>query len=207
MSLNLILFLLQFKYRVDGYLYMIKRKISLKYFSIFVLAIILSHCEESEIIYEYPDGISRPAHITESRGCGNIFVYQFIDNLKALTVRINGDELGLTKKRQDFELNGSNPDLSVVLEIAGNDPDSIYFNFCNDVAYPNMGKTTKYNAVAGKLSYSVSEDNPIKEPIWKTFYYVTIRIEDLHLLNPETSDEIVINDIVFWNVEVGWLPG
>jgi hypothetical protein len=113
----------------------------------------------------------------------------------------------LTKKRQDIDLNSSTPNLSVVLEITGNNPDSIYFNFCNDVALPNMGTTTKYKAVSGRLSFSVSENNPIKDPIWQTSYSVTIRIKNLHLLNQETSDEIIINEIVFWNVGVGLMPG
>lgn len=164
-------------------------------------------CEDSEVEYEYPDGISKPNVIVESRGCGNIFIYQFLDSLKALTVWINTNEFNLTKKRQDVDINISNPKLSVVLEIAGDDPDSIYFNFCNDIAYPNKGTTTKYNAVSGKLSFSVSEDNPIKEPIWESFYYVTVRIIDLHLLNQETNDEIIIEEAVFWNVFVGWMPG
>ena len=101
----------------------------------------------------------------------------------------------------------SDSNVSVVLEVAGNDPDSIYFNFCNDVAYPNRGVTKKYKAISGKLSFSVSEDNPIKEPAWQTLYYVTIRIDDLHLLNQENNNEIIINETVFWNVRVGWLPG
>ena len=164
-------------------------------------------CEESEIVYDYPDGIPKPDNIIESRGCGNIFVYQFLDSLKALTVWINSNEYSLTKKRQDIDINATNPNISVVLEVSPNHPDSIYFNFCNDVAYPNSGTTIKYKATSGKLSYSVSEDNPIKEPIWKTFYYVTVRIQNLHLYNPETNDEIIVNEIVFWNVGVGWLPG
>lgn len=179
----------------------------MKHVWILVFAMIFVSCEESEIVYDYPDGISKPDKIVGSRGCGNIFVYQFLDSLKALTVWINGNEFSLSKKRQDIDLNASNPNLSVVLEISGNDPDSVYFNFCNDVAYINMGVTTIYKATSGKLSFSVSEDNPIKEPIWETSYSVTIKIEDLHLYNQENSDEIIIDEIVFWDVRVGWLPG
>lgn len=179
----------------------------MKYFFIMFFAITFVSCEESEIVYDYPDGISKPDNIVESSGCGNIFVYQFLDSLKALTVRVNSNEYSLTKKRQDIDINVSNPNISVVLEVSPNHPDSVYFNFCNDVAYPNSGTTIKYKAISGKLSFSVSEDNPIKEPIWETFYYVTIRIENLHLLNQETNDEIIIDEVVYWNVGVGWMPG
>ncbi len=179
----------------------------MKYLVISIFAIVFVSCEESEIVYEYPDGISKPKHLVESHGCSNIFVHQFLDSSKALTVWINANEFVLTKKRQDIDLNSSTPNVSVVLEIAGNSPDSIYFNYCNDIAYPNKGTTTKYKAVSGILSFSVSEDNPKRDPIRETIYYVTIRIQNLHLLNQETNDEIVIPEIVFWNVAVGWWPG
>ena len=179
----------------------------MRYFLILIFAAIFISCEETETVYDYPDGIAKPDNVKESHGCGNIFVYQFLDSLKSLTVRINSNEYTLTKKRQDIDINISNPNVSVVLEVSPNHPDSVYFNFCNDVAYPNSGKTIKYKATSGKLSFSVSEDNPIKEPIWQTFYYVTIRIENLHLLNPETNDEIILDEVVYWNVGVGWLPG
>lgn len=179
----------------------------MKHFLIFIFAIIFISCEESEKVYDYPDGISKSDNIVESSGCGNIFVYQFLDSLKALTVWINSNENSLTKKRQDIDIDISNPNISVVLEISPNHPDSIYFNFCNDIAYTNSGTTIKYKAISGKLSYSVSEDNPIKEPIWQTFYYVTVRIENLHLINQETNEEIIIDEVIFWNVGVGWLAG
>ncbi len=179
----------------------------MKYISILILSFIFISCENYLEVHEYPDGIYKPGNVIESNGCGNIFVYQFLDSSKALTVSINHNHIKLTQKRQDFDLSASNPYISVVLEIAGNDPDSVYFNYCNDIAFLNMGTTTKYKAVSGKLSFSVSKDNPVTDPIRNTGYFVTIRIENLHLLNQATNKEITINEAVFWNVGVGWLVG
>lgn len=179
----------------------------MKNFLILMIALVFISCEESEIIYNYPDGISAPNNIVASAGCGNIFVYQFLDSLKALTVRIDGQKLALTQKRQTIELNGSNPNVSVVLEISGNNPDSVYFNYCNDVAFVNMGTTIKYYSTSGTLYFSVSEDNPIKETSLHNLYFVTIKIQNLHLKNQKTNDEIIIDEVVFWDVQVGWLPG
>ncbi|MGB5895898.1 MAG: hypothetical protein WBG58_17105 [Ignavibacteriaceae bacterium] len=174
---------------------------------ILIIAFIFISCEDSETIYKYPDGISAPNKIIASAGCGNIFIYQFLDSLKALTVTMDGEKLSLTQKRQAIELDVSNPNISVVLEISGNDPDSIYFNYCNDVAFINMDTTTKYNATSGTLYFSVSEDNPIKDPSRQNLYFVTIKIQNLHLMNQENNDEIIIDEVVFWDVQVGWLPG
>lgn len=49
--------------------------------------------------------------------------------------------------------------------------------------------------------------DPVKEPFWNTFYYITIKIEELFILNHETNEEIKIDEIVFRHAAVGWIPG
>ncbi len=179
----------------------------MKYFYLMIFTLAFISCEEPETIYEYPDGISKPVNVVQSYGCGNVFIYQFLDSLKALTVWINSNYYRLTKKRQDIDIDPSNPNISVVLEVSPNHPDSVYFNFCNDIVYPNTGTTIKYKALSGKLSFTVSEDNPVKKPVGNNFYFITVRVRDLHLFNQEMNDEIIIDEAVFWNVPVGWMPG
>ena len=70
-----------------------------------------------------------------------------------------------------------------------------------------MGTTIKYYSTSGTLYFSVSEDNPIKETSLQNLYFVTVKIQNLHLKNQETNDEIIIDEVVFWDVQVGWLPG
>ena len=151
--------------------------------------------------------VLEPNKSAESFGCGNVFIYQYLEDSKVLTVGIVGNNSNLKKEAQTIDLSDSNSTVTVVLEIAGNDPDSIYFNFCNDVGFENMGTTIKYKATSGKLTYSVSEDNPIKDPVWKSSYSITVKIENLHLYNQSKNKNIIIDEIVFSNVRVGWLPG
>jgi len=178
----------------------------MKYILILFISIFFFSCDEQENDFNYPDGIEKPNTIIESSGCGNIFVYQFIDSTKAFTVSINAKQFNLTKKCQTFNLSDFNPNILVQLELVGDSPDSIYFNFCNDIAFPNLGITRKIKATSGQLLISVSEDNPVDELNYNS-YYVTIKIKDLRLLDLENNQEILFDDIVFWNVYVGWLPG
>ena len=164
-------------------------------------------CSEQETVFDYPDCISGSGDLAESYGCGNIFVYQFLESTSALTVSINSDIIDLTEECQTFTLGFDNPDISVKLEIAGENPDSIYFNYCNDVVLTNLGTTCIYVATSGKLTFSLSEDNPIKKPIWDNYYFITIKITDLNILDSNSGDYIVFEEIIFWNVGVGWLPG
>ncbi|MFQ6678825.1 MAG: hypothetical protein ACE5D0_11020 [Fidelibacterota bacterium] len=178
----------------------------MKITSICFLLLFIS-CSQNQLKSGYPDCILQPDRQTDSYGCANIFVYQFLDSTRALTVTIDADELKLTEKCQTFSLENYFDVISVNLEISGGDPDSIYFNYCNDVVEPNMGTPDVYHGEIGLLTLSVSEDDPIKDPILETFYRVTIKIEDLHLFDQNSDEAMIINQVIFWDVGVGWLPG
>lgn len=173
---------------------------------ILALIIIVTACEE-ETINQYQDYILEPKKPSISYGCGNFFIYQYLNDSNVLTVKFVGNNSSLTKEPQTIDLANANPNAIVVLEIAGNAPDSNYFNYCNDVAVKNLGTTIKYKAISGELTFSVSEDNPLKVPRRESSYGVTVQIKNLRLYNQEKGNKIIINEIVFSNVRVGWFPG
>jgi hypothetical protein len=176
-------------------------------FGYFLFVLLLFSCSPTEVEFEYPDRINQPSEVTHSDGCGNVLLYQYFDGNKALVVRIDGTNSNLTKERQSIDLEYGNSDVTVTLEIAGTSPDSIYFNYCNDVAYLNQGNVDIYIGGKGKLKYSVSEDNPIKDPLWESNYRITVEIDDLHLYDRAGNLKLVFDKIVYWDVGVGWMPG
>ncbi len=178
----------------------------MKYIPLLILISIIS-CTTGEFEFHYPDCIDRPSDVKVSHGCGNIFVYQFLDSLSAITLYIDESNIQLTKKCQTINLERQHDQVQVRLEKAGTSPDSIYFNYCNDVAYINQGNLKIFNGTKGRVTFSVSEDDPIKNLIYDSRYKVTIVIHDLHLYDETGNLEMIINKIVFWDVSVGWLPG
>ncbi|WP_304132138.1 hypothetical protein [Ignavibacterium album] len=175
----------------------------MKHLLILFVASLLLSCDEQEVV-NYPDCINRPDSIVQSLGCGNLFLYQFIDSSKVITVSLDANRLGLTKKCRAFNLSNVDPAIIVQLEIAGSSSDSVYFNFCNDVMPPNFGVTKKLKATSGQLFVSSSEDSPFAI---NQSYRVSIKLKDLRLYDSDNNQEIFFNEIIFWDVLVGFLPG
>ena len=178
----------------------------MKQISLLIITTLIS-CSPTEVEFEYPDCIDRPSEIISSFGCGNVFLYQFLDNRKAVVVTIDATNIKLSKECQSISLENGNDHISVTLETAGTSLDSIYFNYCNDVVYINQGKLKIYKGTKGVVSFSVSEDNPIKDPIWQSNYRITVEIHDLYFYDNSGILKMVIDKIVFWDVGVGWMPG
>jgi len=167
----------------------------------FVLLAFIISCSINENESQYPDGINQPAEIVESDGCGNVFVYQMIDSSTSLVLSINASKFNLTQERQTIDLENSQDKVSVRLEKAGTSPDSIYFNYCNDIAFMNMGRLKIYNGKKGSITFSVSEDDP------STNYRITIEVLDLQIYDELDNLMLIIDKTVFWDVRVGWFPG
>ena len=168
-------------------------------FVVFLLFFIC--CSTNEDRSHYPDGIDKPSEIVESYGCGNVFVYQFIDSSTSLVLSIDASKINLSQERQTIDLENSQEKVSVRLEKAGTSPDSIYFNYCNDIAFINKGRLKIYNSKKGTITFSASEDNPT------TNYKITVEVLDLHIYDESDNLMMIIDKTVFWDVHVGWFPG
>lgn len=170
-------------------------------FSLCVLSIL--SCQNVQENYIYPDCITEDSTVA-SFGCGNLAAYQFIDQATVLAVQISADHIELTQECQSFDIESNPEGISVAVEVAGGSPDSIYFNYCTDVAYINQGSIYSDGAVQGKLTISSSVDRPMTDGLHS--YFVTIKIDDLVVPLHEDSRTIT-GDFIFKDVRVGWLPG
>ncbi|MCF6268542.1 MAG: hypothetical protein L3J41_02395 [Melioribacteraceae bacterium] len=174
--------------------------------TLIILLVLLIGCS-TEPEPQYPDGIEQPTQLVESKGCGSVFVYQFIDSTTSIVLTMNTSKVKFTQKRQTVEIQKDNDQIMVRMEKAGNSPDSVYFNYCDDAIPSNTGKLISYKARAGRVTFSTSEDNPIQTPAYRSNYRITIEVLDLHIYDEKDNLVKRIEKIVFWDVRVGWLPG
>ncbi len=172
-----------------------------------LLSLLIGCSTEPEPGPQYPDGIEQPTQLVDSKGCGSVFVYQFIDSTTSIVLIIDASKIQFTQKRQTIELQNDNDEIIVRMEKAGNSPDSVYLNYCTDAIPINAGKPIRYVARSGRVTFSTSENNPIQTPAYRSNYRITIEALDIHIYDEKNNIVKVIEKIVFWDVRVGWLPG
>src|SRR5262245_3726443 len=152
----------------------------------------------------YPDCIEQPsAQSPPSGGCSNVFVAQQLDASRMVTVSVDQRMVRLTTSCTTFDLSISNPGVGASLAIAPGDPLNS-FNFCNDVLPPNFVPPDYWHATSGTLTIVASEDDP---PASDHAFRVTVKLTDVHFIDPRTQNEVQIPVLVFWDVYVGSAPG
>lgn len=140
---------------------------------------------------------------SDSGGCGNIFVYKVNkENTVGISVSANKDTLNLSTTEKTFYI-GKIDGLAVQLLQGGN----IRSLYCNDVLDPNQPKPKKLFGVSGKATITISVvDESL--PVWDRSYKSTVVLENVHFSDEKgNNSDVIIDDLIFKDVVVGWLPG
>ncbi|MEP4531957.1 MAG: hypothetical protein ABJ004_02650 [Cyclobacteriaceae bacterium] len=129
-------------------------------------------------------------------GCNNMFFGRVLDEnfrdaTKIVTVTIDPSIITVTKFCQEFELPIEGIDIKY--QVSRMHPDSVYFNFCNDVIYENEGQPLSYSAKSGYISVVSSIDTVITEPME---YYISARLSNLLFFLNEQKDTIISDVII-----------
>ncbi|MDX2196555.1 MAG: hypothetical protein NW207_09065 [Cytophagales bacterium] len=152
--------------------------------------------------------VSTKLNSFETISCGNGIIYSYLDETKkhALSVGINVAQLSINKTCKMLEINKTEL-LVVKLLKAKNSMDSIYFNFCNDVSYPNEAKPTIYNAQSGTVTLYSNIDSVAHYISKRKIYKVTIIIDSIRIVSPDNKFDTLINKLIIKNAPLGWFPG
>ncbi len=154
----------------------------------------------------FPPAPKVPASITFQEaggGCSNIFVYKINkDDTTGISVFARQEKLNLSTTEKTFEI-GKTDGLSVEILIG----DKIKMLYCNDVVDPNQPKSKKLIGKTGKAIVSISKVDE-SQPVWNRNYTATVILKDVRFVEENGNDsDIIIDELIFKDVRVGWLPG
>ena len=138
-----------------------------------------------------------------SAGCGNIFVYKINnDDTVGISVSAGKEKLNLSTIEKTFEV-AKTEDLSIEI-LVGKNIERLY---CNDIFDPDQPKPKKLIGKSGLAIISISNDNKSK-PDGSEEYKATVTLKNVHFFNDNgTESNIVIDELIFKDVTVGWYAG
>jgi len=147
-----------------------------------------------------------PATITfqeTSGGCGNIFVYKINkEDTAGISVSARKEKLNFSSAEKTFEI-GRTDGLNVEILVG----DKIARLYCNDVLDPDQPKSKKLVGKTGKAIISISKIDE-SQPEWNRNYTATVILKDVHFVEENgNNSDITVEELIFKDIRVGWLPG
>lgn len=156
----------------------------------------------TEIIY--PDCFSNidTTGLDFGFGCGSIFLFKDLAE-GLLTVSINPNDLEMNEQCRTFEIS----EVDVNLEIYPTEfaPENLVrtIDYCSCMKILNAEKRIKLAATKGSIITSVkSSENKILKG-----EFITAQLSNLEFYNHLTKEVIKIDNVIFWNVSIGWFAG
>jgi len=132
-----------------------------------------------------------------SGGCGKVFVYKITtDDSTGISVSADAKKLNLSAEGKTFEI-GNTEGLNVEILMG----ERIGRLYCNDVVYSDQQEPKKFIAKSGRVIISIADAG--KDPELSGNYKTTVILNDVRF----NDSDIVIDELIFKDVRVGWYPG
>ena len=140
-----------------------------------------------------------------SGGCGDVYVYQTNkDSDMGISVGAEKDTLNLSTTAKTFRIEETNSDdLKVELRVGEN----VGFLYCNDVVDLNQPEYKTLSGNTGEITISISEIDET-QIVGNRNYTTTVILKNVHFIEENGNDsDMVIDELIFKDVRVGWFPG
>jgi hypothetical protein len=156
------------------------------------------------LLNNYPDCFSDidTTSLEQGLGCGNIFLYQETKQ-GIITVIIDPEKIRLSNQCRSYSLtDGIEINLEIYPAESSNDASRI-IDFCKCVKIANTLKRIPVKADFSKIKMaSLFKEGEVQNP-----ERITVQLNDLRFKSPITNTDINFEEIIFWDVSVGWFPG
>lgn len=133
-------------------------------------------------------------------GCFNMFFGRRLNDKekpeKVIIVKIDPELVLVTNKCISYNI--PHEGISIEYLISKEHPDSIYFDFCNDVIREDIGTPFSYLAISGQLRISSDIDTVT---ISDSFFYISAELSSVHFELPDS--DTTINNLRFNQIRQG----
>jgi len=143
----------------------------------------------------------------KSGGCGNIVVYKINESeTEGISVEADKDKVNLSTKPKTFDI-ATTAGLVVQIFLGENLRESMKAtSFCNDFVSPIVPEPAVWTAKTGRATINISKSND-SAPVWERGYTATVKLKNVRFYDESGVNSVVLDELIFENISVGWLPG
>jgi hypothetical protein len=143
-------------------------------------------------------------------GCGNAFLFKTI-NEGVITVSINLEDVFIGGKCRKIDLNKVEINLEVYRNNKTYRDSTKIVDYCSCIRFSNAqsrinAKFLSVDKIIASAKKKTREVN-IYQVEKNSTDYISVKLTNLEFLDPISNDTIVIDEVVFYNVKVGWSAG
>lgn len=129
-------------------------------------------------------------------GCNNLFLYNIYNDSVYFTIEIDPLIIDISDTCRYYDITADG--ILASIQMKGDDPDSVYFNFCSDVIM-ELGKPIIFSALSGEMTI-VSNREQVSDT--STNYRISVLLKDIMFEGIDSS----IHKIKYYNILQGWTP-
>lgn len=169
--------------------------------------LLLFGCTKDQAIKEmsyYPDCFEGLTSSHTVGGCGSIFLTVRLDTNKLVSISLDEQDLGINTKCKTFNVADLQSDIRIHYYTHGNHPDSMYFNFCSDVVYPEeyFGTKTTWTAVSGTVKVVVSSAMAFRDNCER--FETSVELENIRFIKENSTQDTTISQLIIRDKSVGF---
>ncbi len=171
------------------------------HFWLLLLLPALLACEDNAESFVIPE----TSFTEESYGCLSLTVYK-INSANDATLAVIGDRerLNLSSSESVFDLEEMDESALKVM-ITQLNKEAISYH-CADFILEDQIVVDEWTGLSGTVKMTIIEDELATNPDGNPEYSVSVQLETLTLENAN-GDKIYLDEVIFSEVYVGWLPG
>ena len=130
-------------------------------------------------------------------GCGN-GMYISLSNHQLISVEMDEAALALSTFCKTYDISNFQNQIEVIYYTYNPSPDSIYFNYCSDIAYVEPeGTKIKWKAVSGTITASVSK--PKNQRQFCESFLKSIELSNIRFVKENSTEDTVVQKLLLVN--------
>lgn len=173
-------------------------------FNLLFITMVITGCKKEKEQTHYPDCFDKltATSFTGLESCSNTITFNMSAS-QTVIISYNDSHIDFKSGCNKYNLADYPFDIIVSYYTYEYSPDSVYFGYCDGVAYPPelYGVKTKWKAVSGTLTAAVSKEKSLREDCEP--FKISLCLENIKFIKENSASDTTLNSLVIKDAVMG----